>query len=128
MHRMLLREVIIDVPTEGLQATTSFWAGALLAEPRTIESHTEFQALDGAASLALVGIQDLGSGSPGAARLHLDIETDDIEAEVDRLLALGATLERRHEEWVVLRDPAGLLFCVVPPESPSFEERSRQVE
>ena len=125
MHRILLREVIIDVPTEGLEATTGFWAGALLAEPRPVESHPEFQSLAGAAALGHVGVQDIGTEAP---RLHLDIETDDIEAEVDRLLRLGATLERRHEEWVVLRDPAGLLFCVVPPESPAFEERSRQVE
>src|SRR4051794_25334288 len=125
MHRILLREAVIDVPTHHLEATTSFWAGALLAEPRTVESHREFQSLTGAASLAHVGLQDIGDG---AARVHLDIETDDIEAEVDRLLRLGASEVARHAEWTVLRDPAGLLFCVVPPESPSFAERAREVD
>jgi hypothetical protein len=66
-----------------------------------------------AASLAMVGMQDVGCD---AARLHLDIESDDIEAEVSRLKRWGATEQGRHGSWVVLRDPAGLLFCVVRPE------------
>jgi hypothetical protein len=57
------------------------------------------------------------------ARLHLDIETDDVEAEVVRLEALGAERVRPVETWWVMRDPAGLLFCVVRVQNPDAFER-----
>ncbi|MGI8416457.1 MAG: VOC family protein [Nakamurella sp.] len=120
----MLREVVIDVPSKDLPATREFWAAALLAEAHVVADYSEFIGLDHPASLSHVGLQDIGSDS---ARLHLDIETDDVEAEVARLTELGAVEQRRHRGWVVLVDPAGLMFCVVPPESPDFGERARQV-
>jgi hypothetical protein len=48
--------------------------------------------------------------------LHLDLYTDDPEGEVERLLHLGATVYRPREsgeDFVVLADPEGNLFCVV---------------
>jgi catechol 2,3-dioxygenase-like lactoylglutathione lyase family enzyme len=122
---MLLREVIVDVPSEALAATQQFWAGALGGTVRRLEEFPEFAALDKPAALPHVGFQDIGDGP---ARFHLDIETDDIEAEVARLAALGAVVEQRREHWVVMRDPAGLLFCLLPPESDEFAERSRVVD
>ncbi|WP_392425725.1 VOC family protein [Barrientosiimonas humi] len=53
-------------------------------------------------------------GSRHSPRVHLDIETDDVEAEVARVTALGATVHERREGYVILADPGGLLFCVVP--------------
>ena len=53
---------------------------------------------------------------PERGRLHLDLYTDDQEGEVERLLHLGATLYRPREpgeDFVVLADPEGNLFCVV---------------
>lgn len=70
-------------------------------------------------------MQNIGDGE---ARLHLDIESDDVEAEVARLTRLGASETERIRGWVVMRDPAGLLFCVVRPESPDFDQRSREVD
>jgi hypothetical protein len=49
-------------------------------------------------------------------RLHLDFRPDDQNAEVDRLLALGATrvdIGQGDEKWVVLADPEGNEFCVL---------------
>src|SRR5919198_670526 len=62
-------------------------------------------------------------------RMHLDLETDDVEAEVQRLEALGATRydhqqERGHDFWV-LRDPWGNEFCVLQPEFPELLARRR---
>jgi Glyoxalase-like domain len=125
MHRILLREVVIDVPSVVLEPTQRFWAAALDATARPLEDHREFVALDDPAALPHVGIQDIG---PSPARLHLDIESDDVPAEVARLVRLGAVEVRRLPGWVVLQDPAGLLFCVLPPESAEFAERSRQVQ
>jgi glyoxalase superfamily protein len=124
MHRIMLREVIVDVPSQDLDATRQFWGGALDGTVRPLTEFPEFAALDGAAALPHIGFQDIGSGP---ARYHLDIETDDIEAEVARLTGLGAAVHERHEHWVVMRDPAGLLFCLLPPESDEFAERSRAV-
>jgi hypothetical protein len=55
--------------------------------------------------------QRLGEGT---ARVHLDIHTDDLDAEVARLEHLGARRVQRVDSWQVMRDPAGLLFCVLP--------------
>ncbi|MBI1377564.1 MAG: VOC family protein [Frankiales bacterium] len=49
-------------------------------------------------------------------RLHLDLRPDDQQAEVDRLLALGATrvdIGQGEVSWVVLADPGGNEFCVL---------------
>jgi hypothetical protein len=124
VHRVLLREVIVDVPSDTLAATQRFWAAALAGSVRRLAQFPEFAALDNPAALPHVGFQDIGAGT---ARFHLDIETDDIEAEVERLSRLGAVVEQRKEHWVVMRDPAGLLFCLLPPESDEFAERSRVV-
>ena len=49
-------------------------------------------------------------------RLHLDFRSDDRDAEVERLLALGATradVGQGEQSWVVLADPEGNEFCVL---------------
>jgi predicted enzyme related to lactoylglutathione lyase len=49
-------------------------------------------------------------------RLHLDLRPDDQDAEVDRLVALGAThvdIGQGNQSWVVLADPEGNEFCVL---------------
>ncbi len=127
-HRIVLREAVIDVPSSAVVATRDFWSAALLARPHLLDGYTEFTDLADAAALPDIGVQDIGDGP---ARVHLDIETDDVEAEVSRLVGLGAVEVSRPHSWVVLRDPAGLLFCVVPADSPHSAElvaRSRPVE
>ncbi len=123
-HRILLRGVVIDVPSEQLPATRRFWSGALLTESRVVPGHSEFIGFSEPAALANVGLQDVGD-SPAA--VHLDIETDDVEAEVARLLLLGAREKFRHRSWVVMSDPAGIVFCVTPPDSDEFDARARIV-
>lgn len=68
-HRILLRGVVIDVPSEQLPATRRFWSGALLTESRVVPGHSEFIGFSEPAALANVGLQDVGD-SPAA--LHLD--------------------------------------------------------
>jgi hypothetical protein len=53
--------------------------------------------------------------------MHLDIETDDIPAEVARLEKLGATVDKQMERWVVMRAPSGQRFCVVRVQRDGFE-------
>ncbi len=124
-HRMLLREISIDVPSEQLESAKAFWAAALGTTTAPLKDYAEFVALLDPAARCVVGIQAIGSDSP---RYHVDIESDGVEAEVARLVRLGATEVARHRNWVVLRDPVGLLLCVVPPDTSDFAERARVVE
>ena len=62
------------------------------------------------------------------SRVHLDIESDDIEAEVRRLEALGAKRIAQVKSWWVMEAPTGQRFCVVRPLSQDFAERARRWE
>ena len=114
MHRNLLSTFVIDAPSDVRDQTVAFWSGALGATP-TATRLAEYHILEDAAPPNRIVVQDVGTGSAG---VHFDIHTDDLDAEVERLLALGATVFDRtwadHPgRWVIMRDPAGTEFCVV---------------
>jgi hypothetical protein len=55
-------------------------------------------------------------------RLHLDFRGEDRDAEVDRMLALGATradVGQGEQSWVVLADPEGNEFCILSSRKPA---------
>lgn len=61
-------------------------------------------------------LQRVPEPKQGKNRLHLDVEVADMEAEVARLVALGARRLERQEEFgpfTVMQDPEGNEFCVV---------------
>ena len=58
------------------------------------------------------------------SRVHLDIETDDIEAEVARLEKLGAKRLEAIRDWVVMEAPTGQRFCVVPVVRGGFDAKA----
>ena len=60
------------------------------------------------------------------SRVHLDIETDDIPAEVSRLEKLGATVVQRLERWVVMQAPTGQRFCVVRIQRPGYPKNANR--
>jgi len=111
MHRTALGALCIDVSSTDVGPASAFWQAALGRTSRHGTSHPEFQVLSGRFDSVTGIIQDVGTTAPG---LHLDLHTDDVEAEVARLVALGATEVERHGGWVVLEDPARLRFCIVP--------------
>ena len=123
-HRILLREIVIGAPSNTFAVTRDFRSAALLSEARQVEAFPEFTALPRAASMGWVGLQDIGSD---AAHLHLDIEADDVDEEVLRLIGLGAVRVADGRTWAVMPDPSGWLVDVVTCESPWFAERSREV-
>jgi predicted enzyme related to lactoylglutathione lyase len=64
-----------------------------------------------------IGFQKVPDPTPGKNRLHFDFGADDVDAEVSRLTAAGATEVGRHSlgenfRWVTLADPEGNQFCV----------------
>jgi catechol 2,3-dioxygenase-like lactoylglutathione lyase family enzyme len=96
----------------------AFWQSALGYEPRPGSEPGDpphrFQVLrDPAKAGPNVSIDE---GEPERAPLHLDLYSEEPEADVERLLRLGATLYRAREpgqDFTVLADPEGNLFCVV---------------
>lgn len=113
-HRSRLAAVLADVPPGLYDEEAIFWAGAL-GVPPTIDPADPNYASFGE---VLPGLQFYVQRVDAAPRIHLDIETDDVDAEVSRLEALGAVRVRQVETWWVLRDPAGMLFCVVAIQCP----------
>lgn len=122
-HYSRLSKLVIDVPEESHAAELTFWQGAMGQDLVQFEQHPEYHgaSLHGH-DLGLL-VQRLGDGRP---RVHVDIHTDDMEAEIARLEALGARREFRSYSWWVMSDPAGLLFCVIPDDSDVFNDENSQ--
>ena len=91
-------------PSEG----AAFWTKALGMPSMGREGDT-YEPLDGSARDLAVEVQRVYHES----RLHLDIESTDVEAEVTRLVGLGATRIEAIKTWVVLEAPTGHRFCVI---------------
>jgi hypothetical protein len=113
-HYSRLSVIVIDVPPGAHDQELTFWQEATGTPLRQNARFPEYRSgiLPGSGFGLL--IQQLGDGP---SRIHLDIHTDDLAAEVARLERLGAQRLERLEFWQVMRDPAGLVFCVVeePP-------------
>jgi hypothetical protein len=121
-HYSRVLKVVIDAPPEVHDRELAFWAGALgqeLPEVYSAEYHGAF--LPGSDLMLLM--QRLEAGGP---RVHLDIHTDDLDAEVARLERLGAERVQKVEPWWVMRDPAGLVFCVLPESPGSLNDDNAQ--
>ena len=109
-HYSRFSRVVIDVPADHHGTELAFWQGALGTPFTEATSVPDFHWADLPGEGNAVLLQRLGDGPP---RMHLDIHTNDRAAEVARLTALGATVVT-DGAWTVMRDPAGLMFCVVP--------------
>jgi hypothetical protein len=112
-HRSRLSILLLDLPPEHHAAGSAFWAGATGRPAAPDPTDEKWASLGSFADGFHVEIQRTGSGTP--PRWHVDIESDDIEAEVARLESLGA---RRHMymeagRFWQMTDPAGMVFCVV---------------
>jgi hypothetical protein len=114
MHRSRLVGILIDTPAAQARAAGDFWYAALGAETRPAPGEEQFTVLIGAAPAGLFTVIQAVDDAP---RYHLDIETDDLTAEVARLTALGAELVSRWKDAYTLRAPGGHLLCVVPVHS-----------
>lgn len=95
-----------------------WWADAIAGTVVELSSG-EFVMVTRENSPAL-GFQRVDDPTPGKNRVHIDFTASDLDGEVQRLLALGATETGRHSveggfRWVVLADPEGNAFCVAAP-------------
>jgi len=80
MHRIILSTFIIDAPSDVHEKTADFWAGALDAQAVQPRGGRDYRILEGASQDFRVVVQNVHSGPAG---VHLDIHTDDLDAELE---------------------------------------------
>jgi hypothetical protein len=122
-HYSRIAKVAIDVPPADHPRELAFWQSA---SGLPLAQGTRFPEYHGAGlpgqQFGLL-VQRLGGGP---ARIHLDVHTDDLEAEVARLERLGAERVEKVATWWVMRDPAGMVFCVVLDEPGALTDGNAQ--
>ena len=124
MHHSRLCALLIDCQTPDLDGAARFWAQAL---GRPVDaghpgSRGNYRMLATPPDEPIVEIQRVEHES----RVHIDIESDDIPAEVARLEKLGAKVVERLERWVVMQAPTGQRFCVVRVQRPGFPKNANR--
>lgn len=124
MHRSRLATIVIDCPEGDSDRGFEFWSAALGREALPAENrpiYTSLRGRVGGDGGPIVLLQRV----PAAERaIHLDIETDDVEAEVRRLEKLGARVKARIRNHVVMVAPSGHPFCVVPASRADFPAKA----
>jgi len=124
MHKSQLAGFIIDCQTDDLDQAADFWSGALgltkLTDPRSDEAL--YRRLETGPGEMHIEVQKVDHPS----RVHLDIETDDVPAEVARLEKLGAKRVKSVHSWVVMEAPSGQRFCVVRAFRDNFDQAANR--
>lgn len=122
-HYSRLTKIVIDIPAADHDRELAFWSAAVGKPLARFERHPEYHgaSLYGEALALLTQRLD-----DGPARVHLDIHTDDLDAELARLEALGAERVQQVHEWWIMRDPAGLPFCLLPSPPGSLDDGNAQ--
>jgi predicted enzyme related to lactoylglutathione lyase len=126
MHHSRLCALLIDCKISDVDEAARFWSEALgrAVDSKHPGSRGNYRMLETPADEPIVQIQRVDHES----RVHIDIETDDILAEVARLETLGAKVVDRLERWVVMLAPTGQRFCVVRVQRPGFPKNASQWE
>jgi predicted enzyme related to lactoylglutathione lyase len=124
MHRSRVCHFVIDV--DDLDQAVRFWSAALDATQEHVAPGSQhvYRKLRLPDSEIRILLQKTDDPKAAKERMHLDLETGDVEAEVQRLEALGASRwdhqkERGFDFWV-MRDPWANEFCVLQPEFPEL--------
>lgn len=126
MHKSRLAGFIIDCNTNDLKSAAAFWSGALGMEARALpgDEGDKYVRLADPQNRLHIEVQSVSHPS----RVHVDIETDDVEAEVRRLERLGAKKVQKIGTWWVMEAPTGQRFCVVRAKGSSFAAEARTWE
>ena len=120
MHHSRLSTFVIDCRTEDVDEAARFWSAAL--GRKIVSAEGEYRELGATAEEPILLVQKVDHES----RIHLDIEADDMEAEVKRLEGLGAKRVAFVKRWWVLEAPTGQRFCIVNPQRGPLEDRANE--
>ena len=109
--------MVLTLDVNDLDTQTDFWCGALGYEHKA--GAGQYRALaDPTGRSPKLLLQQVDERKTAKNRLHIDIHVDDVEAEAERLVGIGATAVQRVDQfgiwWMVMADPEGNEFCVVP--------------
>ena len=126
MHKSRLGAIVIDCETSDISTAETFWSEALgcaaeRSEDAANANYVRLLTEEGEVGLLLQAVDH-------PSRVHLDIETDDIEAEAERLVQLGAKKVKRLPRWWVMEAPTGQRFCVVNVQRSTFDEGANRWE
>lgn len=113
MHRSRLSTLLIDAPRGQAGASAAFWSAALGVSTSSPPGEPQFHTLQDCFPDLVVAVQAVHD----AARYHVDVETDDVAAEVQRLTELGAVEVSSWQDCHTLEVPGGHLLCVIPVHS-----------
>ncbi|HXR63202.1 MAG TPA: VOC family protein [Rudaea sp.] len=118
MHHSRIAAFVLDCEVEDLVTATEFWSKALGRPVASADQDGDgkYAELKTDADEPFLLLQKVAH----EPRIHLDIETDDIDAEVARLEALGATRVAFVKRWWVMQAPTGHRFCVVRKQRQEF--------
>jgi hypothetical protein len=124
MHKSRLAGFIIDCKDADVSSAATFWGGALGMEARALpgEEGNKYVRLVDPQDRLHIEVQSVSHPS----RVHLDIETDDVDAEVRRLERLGAKKVQPLHTWWIMEAPTGQRFCVVRAKGTSFATEAHQ--
>jgi Glyoxalase-like domain len=112
-HKSRLSTFVIDCRGEDVDAATRFWSAALGRDAKPAsDDDPNYRELAASADEPLLLVQAVDHDS----RIHLDIETDDLDAEAARLEKLGAKRIGFVKRWWVMEAPTGQRFCIVRPQ------------
>ncbi len=119
MHKSRLCGFIIDYRGENLEEAAEFWSRALGFDTTSSDDPADqnYVLLQTGQDDPHVEVQRVDHPSG----VHLDIEADDVEAEVTRLELLGAKRLTCVRDWWVMESPTGHRFCVVPIQTAEFQ-------
>ena len=120
MHHSRLSQWIIDCRSDDIDAAAAFWSAALNRPARRLRDPADAHYRRLATPPHEPGILLQQVSHP--SRVHLDIESDDIDAEVRRLERLGARRIEQVRTWWIMEAPTGHRFCVLPPQRPDLAE------
>ncbi|WP_428312510.1 VOC family protein [Hydrocarboniphaga sp.] len=124
MHKSRLAGFIIDCQTDDVHGAARFWSAALGMQAQALpaEEGEKYVRLIDPREQLHIEVQSVSH----ASRVHLDIESDDVEAEVTRLQGHGAKIVQRVHTWVVMEAPTGQRFCVVRAKGERFGEQANR--
>lgn len=124
MHHSRLSQIVIDCQADDIDAAAAFWSAALgrPARPLPDPEDAHYRALETREGEPNILLQQVAHPS----RVHLDLEADDVEAEVRRLEGLGARRIAQVRTWWVMEAPTGQRFCVLRPQRPGLEAEANR--
>ncbi len=111
-HTSYVDQVCIDIPPSRYDDELDFWHALTGWQRRDPKPGSEFGRLTPGPDQPLQLLLQRLDDEQDAVTAHLDWSASDRETEVAAHVAAGAEVQGRFEGWTVLRDPAGLTYCV----------------